>query len=413
MKKFNRSFHFLWTSQTVGNLGDILYVICLISIVYKETGSVFHMALIPFSRTMSLLVSGFIAPVFLERYKRLTLLKSTLISKTALLFGICLLAGHGIHSNMNYFSLYLLIVSISFLEGIGNPARRSMIPDLVDKNELVKANSFISIGNQTSMLLSWPLGSILLVVWGETRMLWLTFSLFVISTMFASRIDSCEKPAVSEKDSKWTAMKEGWQLIFNSRKLTSLTMMDVLENFGHGVWIAALLYVYVETAIGRGEEWWGFINAAFFGGMMAAGIVVYRLSKKMEMHLGNTIMLASISLVVLNMWFGLTSSAWTALVISFIFGFPQMARDVAQNTILQQSLREKQLAKVYASHGTLVNGTFGIATLFLGWFAEKYGIRGTYMLVSLMFLVSFSIAFLNREALASSGVDRHSRKTIV
>lgn len=406
MIKAKRSFHFLWSGQALGNLGDILYIICLITLVYKETGSFLHMALIPFAKTMSLLVSGFIAPLFIEKYRRSTLLTATLAAKTILLLLLCLLAIYGIDTPFTYILLYILIIIISMLEGIGSPARRSMIPDLVKEDELVKANSFISITNQTSMLLSWPLGSILLVVWGEQNMLWLTFGLVFISSILTAKIQIREEDNKEQKsDSKWNTIREGWQLIFQSRKLTTLTLMDVLENFGHGVWIAAILYVYVDTAIGRGEEWWGYINAAFFAGMMVAGIVVYRFSKKMEPHLGSVIMISTLCLLGLNVWFGLTSSAWAALLVSFIFGFPQMARDVSQNTLIQQTCRDKQLAKVYASHGTLVYGTFGIATLVLGWFAEEYGIRATYMLVSAMFFFSFIIAVTNRKVLHTN---RHS-----
>lgn len=404
--KAKRSFHFLWSGQALGNLGDILYIICLITLVYKETGSVLHMALIPFAKTMSLLVSGFIAPLFIEKYRRDTLLTATLAAKTLLLVVLCLLSIYGIDTPFTYILLYILIIIISMLEGIGSPARRSMIPDLVKEEELVKANSFISITNQTSMLLSWPLGSILLVVWGEQNMLWLTLGLVFISSILTARIQIKEEDNKEQKsDSKWNTIKEGWHLIFQSRKLTTLTLMDVLENFGHGVWIAAILYVYVDTAIGKGEAWWGYINAAFFAGMMVAGIVVYRFSKKMEPHLGSVIMTSTLCLLGLNVWFGLTSSAWAALLVSFIFGFPQMARDVSQNTLIQQTFRDKQLAKVYASHGTLVYGTFGIATLVLGWFAEEYGIRATYMLVSAMFFFSFIIAVTNRKVLHTN---RHS-----
>lgn len=413
MIQSNRNFHYLWNGQTLGNLGDILYIICLISLVYNETGSVLHMALIPFVKTMSLLVSGFIAPIFIEKYKRTTLLITTLTAKTFLLFGLCLITLYGIDNTFTYALLYVLIVIISLLEGIGNPARRSMVPDLVEEQELVRANSFISVANQTSMLLAWPLGSVLLVVWGEQNMLWLTVVLFLLSSILTSQINLKETMINERQESNWLAMKEGWELIFKSRKLTTLTAMDVLENFGHGVWIAAILYVYVETAIGKGEAWWGYINAAFFAGMMIAGIVVYRFSNRMESHLSLVIMTATLCLLGLNVWFGLTSSPWIALMVSFIFGFPQMARDVSQNTLIQQTHRDKQLAKVYASHGTLVYGTFGLATLVLGWFAEEFGVRATYILVSTLFLFSFLIAFINREVLHSDHKKEPLKQTMI
>jgi hypothetical protein len=42
------SFRFLWCGQMFANLGDVLYVVCLIKLIYDAIGSVAYMSLVLF-----------------------------------------------------------------------------------------------------------------------------------------------------------------------------------------------------------------------------------------------------------------------------------------------------------------------------------------------------------------------------
>lgn len=69
MSKFHiESFRFLWIGQMLANLGDVIYTVCLTTIVYKATGSVTLMSFVPFVITITALFSGFIAPVIIDKY---------------------------------------------------------------------------------------------------------------------------------------------------------------------------------------------------------------------------------------------------------------------------------------------------------------------------------------------------------
>ncbi|WP_462411818.1 hypothetical protein [Neobacillus sp. Marseille-QA0830] len=63
------SMRFLWIGQMLANLGDILYVVCLIKLISDITGSVAYMSLVPFLNTFAGLVSGILAPLVINKYR--------------------------------------------------------------------------------------------------------------------------------------------------------------------------------------------------------------------------------------------------------------------------------------------------------------------------------------------------------
>ncbi|QCJ43024.1 MFS transporter [Bacillus sp. S3] len=388
------SFRFLWFGQMSANLGDILYVVCLIKMIFDATGSVTYMSLVPFFYTISALISGLLAPLIINKYKLKSILFFSQCGKTLLLLGMCLLAG-----NVNagwLFEIYLLICLISFLDGWASPARNALVPSLVEQSKLMKTNSLLAISNQIVQLIAWPIGSILLVSLGARRILWFTFVLYLLSSVLMGLIDHVANQQIKEEQSRMDVLKEGWRIIWNSKQLRTISLMNILETFANGVWIAAILFVYVSEALNKGENWWGFINGSFFAGMLFGGLLIYRFSRMLERNLGKTILLSTFSLIAITFLFGTTSIPWFALFVSFLFGLPQMARDVAETTIIQQSAREQLLAKVYSARGTLIFGAFGLSSLLMGWITESFGVRTTFMVATILFLCSFTVALMSR-----------------
>jgi MFS family permease len=391
------SFRFLWFGQMFANLGDVLYVVCLIKIIYDETGSVTYMSLVPFFHTIAALFSGLLAPLIINKYKLKSILFFSQSGKTFFLLVLCISA-HVLEARL-LFLIYLLICHIAFLDGWASPARNALVPSLVDERELVKTNSLLSISDQIVQLISWPIGSILLVTLGSGKILWLTFSLYMIAAALMWLIEHVPSKQDNEDQTRMAVLKEGWSVIWKSKQLRIISLMNILETFANGVWIAAILFVYVTEALNKGESWWGFINGSFFAGMLFAGSLIYRYSSFLERNLGKTILLSTFSLMVVTLLFGTTSFPWFALLVSFLFGLPQMAREVAETTIIQKNAREQLLAKVYSARGTLMFGSFGISSLVMGWITEEFGVRITFAVATVLFTCSFFVALLGKKDL--------------
>lgn len=72
--KPNKNLVLLVTGQYIANLGDVFYIVGVISILYSLTGSAAISALVPFTITMSMFISSLLTPLLLGKYRLKTLL---------------------------------------------------------------------------------------------------------------------------------------------------------------------------------------------------------------------------------------------------------------------------------------------------------------------------------------------------
>ena len=61
--------------------------------------------------------------------------------------------------------------------------------------------------------------------------------------------------------------------------MRTLTFMDVCENIAGAVWIGAITLAFVTHDLKQGEEWWGFINAAYYTGAIIGGLLAAWMSQ--------------------------------------------------------------------------------------------------------------------------------------
>lgn len=403
MAEKSTSFRFLWVGQSLANCGNVFYIVGLIATIYAATGSATTMALVPFFVTASRFLSGLIAPLIIDRIRLRLLLVYSQCGKTIVTF---LLAGFSTYlftENIIYL-IFIFVVMIAFLDGWATPARNALLPQLVEVSGLVKANSFMAILDQTIRLAGWPVGGILVVAIGAGNVIWLTFLLFVLSSIMMMLIKDSQT-VMAEKGqediTKWDALKEGWLTIWRMPALRTISAVEFIESIASVVWIAAIIYVYVDRVLHAGEQWWGYINASFFAGLMIGGFFSLRWSHQVNRHLSRFIVWGAFIGCITTGVFGLISAPWLALFISMIFGFATQIKDVAQQTITQTSVTHRLLPKVYSAQDTIISATFGLSTLLLGYLTDLLGVRFVFLFAAALLFISAIFVMINRRHLMS------------
>lgn len=86
----SKSFRYLWLGQSLANLGDILYIVGLISILYGVSESALILAMLPFLNTFGRFVSGMFSPLLFAKYKLKFLLVLSQALKSFVLLGLSL-----------------------------------------------------------------------------------------------------------------------------------------------------------------------------------------------------------------------------------------------------------------------------------------------------------------------------------
>ncbi|CAN7577460.1 MFS transporter [Peribacillus frigoritolerans] len=400
----NTSFRCLWIGQAFANLGDIFYVVGLISLLYNLTGSAFYLSLLPFITTIFRFISSLLAPLVIDRFPLKRIIVQSQWWKTILLvcLGIFIISfDHGFSVAVIFF-----IALISLLDGVAAPVSAALVPQLVPKEERMKANGFLNVITQTIFVAGWPLGSVLLISTNSSFIIWLTVLLYAVSTIYTGRIKVPEQTTDPVAPSNWDSIKSGWVAIRQIPTIRTLISIDFITTLASSVWVAAVIYIYVEQNLQLGEEWWGYINTSYFVGMIFSGLIVIRFAKLLEKYIGFFITFGLFLSSLLILFFGTTSIPALALLLACLYGLPEQIREVIYTKLFQDHATEKTLAKIHAVWGAVINLTFAGSVLLLGFITETYSVKTTFQFSSTLIFLAFLYATFKRNDLIGKQCDQ-------
>lgn len=404
-----RSFYYLWTTQTAANAADVLYIMALTVLVLDRTDSLVSAALMPLMRSAAQMVSGFIAPLLINRFKLPSLL---LISQTGqfLLFVVLALYLQLNGAAASLTLVFALVFVMSFLDGWSVPARNALVPRLVTREEgLLQANGLISVSDQVVQFAGWGLSGLLVAFLGPSPALLLTAAIYGLAAAFTLGVrEPAEamaqmqgQPADSEPEpssSKWKTLTEGWQVIWRMPRLRMLTFMDIIDMLGGSVWVGAFTLAFVQVALKQGEEWWGFINAAYFAGTVGGGLLVLSAVRLIGNRYLGAMLIGMAGYGLLTMGYALTTQPYIALVLVLLMGpFAELAV-INRRTLIQRSTSRQMLPKVLSAQASLLHLVFCISLLVMAGLAERFGIVKLYLLAAVLTSLALVVGLLGRRA---------------
>ena len=379
----SNAFRNLWFGQALANMGDVFYIVGLISIVYTLTGSAVYMTAVPLVITFSRFISSMAAPLLLNRTQMRSLIAYSQMGKTFFLCVFLLL----MVLQMGNVWFYLACASIiSFLDGWALPARNSYVPFLVKREELMGANGFLSTVDQTIQFSSWALGGILLAILGDKNVFIVVIVLFLASTYFMLKLPVIPTTTLEVRKVWWQQLGEGWSEVKGRKGLVPVFWIYGLESISGTVWIAAVLYLYVDIMLQRGEQWWGFINASFFVGLVLASYAIFKLHGIFSKHRYKWLPFCMIVTSGVTVVFAWNKIALVALALSFVFGLFDQIKNVVLQTFLQESAPPEELGKIYAAQGALTTLLFGLSSVGVGLLHEVLSISMIFTLSALLLL---------------------------
>ncbi|WP_047375839.1 MFS transporter [Exiguobacterium sp. ZOR0005] len=299
-----KSFYTLLVSQWLANIGDVLYIVALIALLYQQTGSALAAASFPIAVTIGMTVSGLFFARALSRFTLGQTLLATQLLKTVLLLAV-----------MWSESILVLglVALIAFFDGFARPVQASFIPRLTTNRQ--RANSLVQGSNQFIQLAMWPLGTIVVASFSSTLALTVALMLFILSTFVTFQfVRSLDADVTVEDDEFDVSLKESLAFVRTAPFVRLLTVFVTFESFVSTLWISALLLVYLERHLHIDTSWWGTMNASFLISMILANAYVFRTQRNSSLAVSS---LLSVGAALL---FGLTSHIAFALVALAIDG---------------------------------------------------------------------------------------------
>lgn len=379
------SFKFLLISQSSTNLGSSLYLMALIMVIFHATGSAFFSSIVTILNVIAKMLGGIISPILVERFKIKFLVIFSQLAQMIIFSLLALYVGLFAES-INLLIVYLLVIANAIFEGFSRPSRNSILPRIVEQHHLVKANSLLSTTDQTLQLMGWSLGGILAVQIGAYNVLWFTIGLFALSALsiFLINLAPFSSEPVGRQRKNRDAMKEGWLFLYKTPILRTITVMNIVEGLGSSIWIGAVTLVFVQDVLHKGEEWWGFINSAYYFGTILGGLLILKFSQKVQKNLFRNMILGASSVAILTFLYSFNTIPLLSILLVVLMGPAYQLRDISQQTIVQRSVQIETLPKVLAAVSTIDQFVFGVSVLGIGLLVDMIGVDKVYIISAIM-----------------------------
>lgn len=389
----NKYFYFLWCSISFGKLAFSLYTMTLTASVFSLTDSAILAAFIMLAHAAGKLASTFVFPLAAEKFPLGKLLALSLLLQSILsiiVFGI--IQTIGTEPFPALLEIYLFISITGFADGFAVPCRLALIPEMVADGQTGKANSLITAADQSFALLGWSLGAAAVSYYGSAPVLTASIVLFFLSFVCSLQFKT-QRVTKTQKRPKTEVIKEGWSFLFAAAKqMRTITLMDLLEGVASGIWIGAISLAFVSEVLDEGEEWWGYINTAYYAGSIAGGVWLAAYAGKMEKHLIRGILIGSFAISLLVLVYAMNATPWLALALVVVMGPFYQLRDICQQTYIQKVVPRNRLSKLYAAKDNLYYLTFAISVCLTGLIADTLGVVYVYYFAFFLYFISFTFA---------------------
>ncbi|PEC55530.1 MFS transporter [Bacillus cereus] len=263
----NRNFLLLFLGRIFTNIGDSLYYVAAMWLVYELSGNPFYSGLAGF---LTLLPSAlqFLTGPFVDRWS----IKNTLVITQVLQCVLILIIPITHYFDLLTVQLLLIIMPIvAFIEQFAYPAQSKALPLLLNKTQLLKGNSLFSFAYQGIDLICTTLSGILVALLGAITLYVIdSFTFAITALLFFSLKMPTQAEANTSLSTKqyFTDLKEGFSIVF--RSLMGVFLIgSVVANFSIGMTMA-ILPSFADSL--GGVKSYGFFLAAISAGSLIGAL---------------------------------------------------------------------------------------------------------------------------------------------
>ncbi|MFA4964293.1 MAG: MFS transporter [Thermoleophilia bacterium] len=367
------NFALLWAGQFVSQMGDRLAMVAFPWLVYKSTGSAVSTGGIFALYTLPYVLFGAFAGVLIDRFNK----RTVMVVADVLRFGLVLLVPWAAQWSLP--AVYVLSFLMASAAVFFDPSKLAIVPDIVPRDKLMRANSLLSTGENLTEVVGYGLAGITLSQVSTTTAFRIDGATFLVSAvaLIAMRYRAPLREAAERVgESFWSELREGMRYLEGHQGLRANTVITLAAAAGAGA-SYPLTFMLAVRVLNGGTQAFGLFEGALGLGYLAGSVVLVvlarRVPKGIAMTAGFAATGAGISLV------GVCPSVWTAAIPFLAIGMANAVALIAVDTYLQEVVPERLRGRVWGTRFTLTQGTYAISVLAGGALAGVFDVRALFI----------------------------------
>jgi MFS family permease len=365
----------LLAGEFVSSIGDWLYLVALLVVVYQRSNSAALLGVVGAARVLPYVLLSVPAGIVVDRFDRRMVLLVTDIARGTVMLGLAALVWFNA-SLVAIIALTLLAATFSTFFG---PAIAAFLPSLArDESELGPANSAWASLDNLGFVIGPALAGVLIAVGGLTFAFLLNAVSFAVVAavlwrlpsrggLAASAASAASAAAEAEAAGASVAPKPAGMALWPKlrelrRPLSGLAVINLVGGFVFGG-LGVLTVVIAIDVLQQGEAATGYLNAAVgVGGLVGAigsGVLVLR------RRLGPPLVAGGLVLALGLIFLGSSGSLLPALLAMAVASAGDLVMEVVATTLFQRVVPDEIRGRAYGIMHTITVSAYAAGSLLM------------------------------------------------
>ena len=342
------AFGRLWIGRSISLFGDAFTLIALPWFVLQVTNSGTATAGILLTLQLPAILTSMVIGSLIDRFQPRAIITIDNSLRTLIIGLIPILYWFGL------LELWLLFL-LTFLAGMLVPATevglRSILPDLVEDQDLDAANMLWSFSLNLSLILGPAVAGLLVASFGGPSVLLIDAGTFAVMTFAAITIPSVErnKLPASAPLAERLGLRQLWQM----KIVRYTTLLSLVFFFSYGP-LEAALPLYSEAILQTDARGYGLLWSALAVGALIGTLSSTMLSRRLSLGVALPLIALLWGASLLPMSF--TNELWLACSLLFLGGLMWGPYTPMETTLLQRNIPKSQRGRVFGARSTLLIG---------------------------------------------------------
>ncbi len=339
----NRSFTTIWIAGLFSSLAISFFMFSQSWYIVQTLNLEASLGLVFIATSVPRLIFMIIGGALADKFSKTKIMLISNLSRSILTFGLVLFL---FSSTINIWTFVIFGLFFGILDAFFWSADGSILPEIINKDQLLIGNSITHMTNQVSLIIG-PVIAGLFIKFSSYEVIFLLTAFFlIISAYFVSRL---KLPTAREErtlygDSMLQSIFSGIRYVRKSSFLSGvLTCSIFLYMFLIGP-LQMGLPLFVKNILHGDTLHFSYLEGSLGGGMLLGAIIVGTVNLKRKRGLFTLIMilLSGVSFLL----FSFTDELWESIIVIILFGATLALANIPLMAIIQSIVKEEMMGRV-------------------------------------------------------------------
>ena len=367
----SRNFLIYLVGSTLSLHGLWIYRVALGWYAWQISGSEFWVGIVAFTQFAPALLFGPLFGVLADRFERR---KASILINSFSFMNMLLLGALIALDQVDIVVLATLSLMQGALDSAHTPVRMTLVPNLVNKDQLASAIATTSISFNVSRFVGPAIAGLIIATYGVGAA-FVVNGISYLAIIAALMVVSLNPSASRSKKpgNVWSDLLDGFRYVRCHRTIRELlVVVGVAAVFGRGA--LEMMPAFVDAVLQHGSSGLAILTSAIGAGSIATGLVLSRGTRWLDTSVIRNAVIAGGVLIVA---FGANDTFWLAVPIVTVLGIVLSLCGVGSQILIQSLVDEEVRGRVSSFWGMIAFGGTALGSLVIGSASAVFGLQGT------------------------------------